>query len=369
MKLFLTVLAGALFFVSCSDDEERITTDPSITYNHGILVLNEGNFNDGNASVSFIAEDFSFNQNNIFGVANNNRPLGDVAQSIGFYEDLAYVVINNSQKIEVVDRFTFKRVATITDQINNPRYIAFLNGKGYVTNWGDPGNPQDDYIAVIDLTMQTVSSKIPVVEGPEQIIENNGKLYVSHSGGHNFGNMVSVVTGNTARTIRVGDVPDELHIVNEDLWVSCKGKPSYAPSGATKGKFVKIDLVTGRVSGELKFEQTSAFVNLGNSAISGTNLYYTIGTAIYKFDLTAEPLPETTLTLPETPLFDVSAQNISSIYGFAVHKGRIYVSNAFGFNVAGKVHIYGSGETGSTAGSLLNTTTVGVGPSAFYFNF
>ena len=82
MKLFLTVLAGALFFVSCSDDDvERGTADPAITYNHGIVVLNEGNFNDGNASVSYIAEDFSINQNNIFGLANNNRPLGDVAQS------------------------------------------------------------------------------------------------------------------------------------------------------------------------------------------------------------------------------------------------------------------------------------------------
>ena len=361
-KLILSLFAGALFFVSCSDDDaadaKRI---PLGSYDLGILVLNEGNFNDGNASVSYLSEDFSTVQNDIFSIVNNNALLGDVAQSIGFYNDLAYIVVNNSNKIEVVNRYTFKKIQTITTQIRNPRYIAFANGKGYATNWGDAGNPNDDYVAVIDLATNTVNNTIPVAEGPEQIVENNGKLYVSHAGGYNYGNTVSVIANDAFLTaVAVGDVPRELQIVDGNLWVSCKGLPSYAADGPTSGKFVKIDLATNSVSGQLQFPTGTATTNLGNSAISGSNVFYTIGTSIYKSALNAA-------SLPQTPLFEVTNDNIPSIYGFAVNNGRIYVSNVFGFDVSGKIYVFNSGENG-TAGTLLHSQTVGVGPSAFYFN-
>ena len=363
IKLFLTVLAGTLFFVSCSDDDaENAARLPLGSYDLGILVLNEGKFNTGNASVSYISDDFSVSQNDIFSIVNDGALLGDVAQSIGFNNDLAYIVVNNSQKIEVVNRYTFKKVATITGQLRNPRYIAFANGKGYVTNWGNPTDPNDDYIAIVNLSTQTVASSIPVTEGPEEIVASNGKLFVSHSGGYNFGNTVSVISNDAvAAAIAVGDVPKELQIVDGNLWVTCKGNPSYAPSGTTAGKFVKINPDTNAVTGELKFPAGQSAVNLEKSAISGSNLYYNIGTAIYKSALN-------TTILPATPTFDASAQGAESIYGFAVNNGRIYLSDAAGFTVRGKIYVFASGNQETAAGVLLNRTTVGVAPSAFYFN-
>ena len=361
IKLFLTVLAGALFFVSCSDDDHAEVA-PLGNYDLGVLVLNEGKFNTGNASVSYISDDFSVSQNDIFSIVNDGALLGDVAQSIGFNDDLAYIVVNNSQKIEVVNRYTFKKVATITGQLRNPRYIAFANGKGYVTNWGDPTTPGDDYIAVVNLSTQTVTSSIPVAEGPEVIVSSNGKLFVSHSGGYNFGNTVTVISNDAvATTIPVGDIPKELQIIDGTLWVTCKGNPSYAPSGTTAGKFVKINPDTNAITGQVKFAEGQAAVNLGNSAISGSNLYYNIGTAVYKSALNAT-------ALPTTPAFDAAAQGAASIYGFAANNGRIYVSDDAGFTVRGKIYVYASGNQDTAAGVLLNRTTVGVGPSAFYFN-
>ncbi|GEP52021.1 hypothetical protein FNO01nite_26930 [Flavobacterium noncentrifugens] len=363
IKLFLTVLAGALFFVSCSDDDAEDAGRIALgSYDLGTLVLNEGNFNTGNASVSYISDDFSVSQNDIFSIVNDGAVLGDVAQSVGFNNDLAYIVVNNSQKIEVVNRYTFKKVATINNQIRNPRYIAFANGKGYVTNWGDPINPNDDYVAIVNLSTQTVTSTIPVAEGPEQIVPNNGKLFVSHSGGFHFGNTVSVISNDAvSSTIAVGDVPKELQIVDGNLWVTCKGNPSYAPSGTTSGKFVKINADTNAIIGELKFPNGQAATNLGSSAISGTNIYYNIGTAVYKCATDAP-------VLPTTPAFDAAAQGAASIYGLAVNNGRIYVSDDAGFTVRGKVYVYAAGNAEFAIGVLLNRTTVGVGPSAFYFN-
>lgn len=352
----------ALLFVSCSDDDaEAGKRAPLGSYDYGVLVLNEGNYTFDNASVSYISEDFSVTQNNVFSIVNDEN-LGDVAQSIGFYNDLAYIVVNNSNSIQVVNRYTFQKVAKITTDINNPRYIAFADGKGYVTNWGDPTNTADDYVAVINLSANSVSSKIPVTEGPERIIENAGKLYVSHIGGYGFGNSVSVLSNDALSTnITVGDLPDELNIIDENLWVSCKGRPDYASAGETAGKFVKVNLSTNAVSGTLEFPASATPTHLGKSAISGSEIFYNIGSKIYKVSPTAT-------VLPTNLLFDAAAQGVNSIYGFAVNNSRIYVANAFGFDVSGKVHVYASGENATVAGNLLQTITVGVGPSGFYFN-
>src|SRR6218665_419744 len=360
-KLILAAIT-ALLFVSCSDDDSDAgRRAPLGSYDYGVLVLNEGNFTSDNASVSYISEDFSVVQNDVFSIV-NDEDLGDVAQSIGFYNELAYIVVNNSNSIQVVNRYTFKKVSKITADINNPRYIAFANGKGYVTNWGDPTNTNDDYVAVINLSTNAVSSKIPVVEGPERILENAGKLYVSHISRYGFSNSVSVVSNDALSTnITVGDLPDELNIIDGNLWVSCKGRPNYAAAGGTAGKFVKVNLSTNTVSGSLEFPTTTALTHLGKTAASGSEIFYNIGSKIYKVSSSAT-------VLPSSPLFDAVGQNVSSVYGFAVNNSRIYIANAFGFDVSGKVHVYTSGENGTAAGDLLQTIGVGVGPSGFYFN-
>jgi hypothetical protein len=43
--------------------------------------------------------------------------------------------------------------------------MTVYNGKGYVTNWGDAGNANDDYVAVINLATSSVTASIAVVEG------------------------------------------------------------------------------------------------------------------------------------------------------------------------------------------------------------
>jgi hypothetical protein len=40
-----------------------------------------------------------------------------------------------SNTIQVVNRYSFKSIATIDKDLKNPSYIVFANGKGYVTNW------------------------------------------------------------------------------------------------------------------------------------------------------------------------------------------------------------------------------------------
>jgi hypothetical protein len=352
-KLVFVALVSSVFFVSCSDDDV-VNEAPLGTYDNGVLILNQGGFGNGNASISYLSEDFTTQQNNIFSLVNPTITLGDTAQDIGLYQNLAFVVLNYSNKIEVVNRYTMAHVATISTGLNNPRYIAFANGKGFVTNWGDGGSTSDDYVAVLNLSTYAVSSTISVAEGPERIVENDNKLYVAHAGGYGYGSTISVINGSTnalSTTINVGDVPNSLEINNGSLYVICGGKPSYAPT-ETAGKFVKVNLSNNTVASTLNFPTATHPSNL--DVVDGS-IFYTVDDAIFKSELTAT-------TLPTTPLFTTTAQGVYGVYSFAVNNNKIYVGDAVDYSSNGKVYVY------SSTGNLEQNYTVGVIPAGFYFN-
>jgi hypothetical protein len=352
-KLVFVALISSVFFVSCSDDD-AVVEAPLGSYDNGVLILNQGGFGHGDASVSYLSEDFVTQQNNIFSIVNPSITLGDTAQDIGLYQNLAFVVLNYSNKIEVVNRYTMVHVATISTGLNNPRYIAFSNGKGFVTNWGDGGDTSDDYVAVLNLSSYAVSSTIPVAEGPERIIENDNKLYVAHTGGYGYGNKISVINGtnNTlTTTINVGDVPNSLEVNNGSLYVICGGKPSYAPT-ETAGSFVKINLTNNTVASTLNFP---AATHPSNLDIVDSNVFYTVDSSIFKATLSAT-------TLPTTALFTTIAQGVYGVYSFAVNNDKIYVGDAGDYNSNGKIYVY------SSTGMLEHNYTVGVIPAGFYFN-
>lgn len=352
-KLVFVALLSSVFLTSCSDDD-TIVESPLGSYDNGVLILNQGGFGHGDASVSYLSEDFTTQQNNIFSIVNPTITLGDTGQDVGLYQNLAFIVLNYSNKIEVVNRYTMAHVATISSGLNNPRYIAFSNGKGFVTNWGDGGSTSDDYVAVLNLSTYAVSSTIAVAEGPERIVENDNKLYVAHAGGYGYGSTISVInaTNNTlSTTINVGDVPNSLEVNNGSLYVICGGKPSYAPT-ETAGKFVKINLTNNSVASTLNFP---AATHPSNLDVVDNTVFYTVNSSIYKSTLTAA-------TLPTTALFSTTAQGVYGVYSFAVHNDKIYVGDAADYNSNGKVYVY------SSTGSLEHSYTVGVIPAGFYFN-
>jgi YVTN family beta-propeller protein len=346
--------------VSCTNEDD--VDVPLGSYDNGLLILNQGLFLNSDASMSYISSDFSIAQNDIFSVVNPSITLGDVGQDVGFNNENAYIVLNNSNKIEIVNRYTLKSVGTINSGLKNPRYIAFANGKGYVTNWGDGSVATDDYVAVIDLTTNKVSNSIPVVEGPERILENSGKLYVAHKGGFNYGNKISVInaaTNTVSTTITVGDVPENMEIKDGTLWVSCAGNPFYvsAPLTQTPGQIVKVNLGTNKVTTTIAY--SDATKHLSNLVLNGNDVYYTIDSDIYKMSTAAT-------TLPTTPAFSTTAQGVYGVYSFAIHGNHIYVGDAGDYKANGKVYVYALATP--SIGTLEKTFSVGVSPAGFYFN-
>lgn len=350
-KMFLFAVS-AILLASCTSDDIPAAVLPLGDYENGAFILNQGNFGTANASISFLSEGTIYN--NVFASVNPTEILGDTGQDMAFYNEYAFIVLNNSQKIEIVNRYTMKHVTSITTGLSNPRSIAFVNGKGYITNWGDGGITTDDYVAEIDLNTFTIINTIPVIEGPEKMAAHNGKLYVAHQGGYGFGNSVSVidVTTKAVTSILVGDVPNSLFVANNILYVLCGGVPAWSTTVLTSsGSLVKVDLATN-TSTTLAFATTAHPSNLIND---GNFVYFTEDASIYKMDITAA-------TLPTQSFFSTTAQGVYGVYSFAVNNDKFYIGDAGDYNSNGKVYVY------DNAGTLLNNYTVGIIPAGIYFN-
>lgn len=356
----MLALAATTFFTSCSsDDDIPDTPEQTGDYSNGIFVLNEGNFGSGNASVSFVDENLEDVTDNVFSSVNNGDPLGDTAQSMAFLEDYAWIVVNVSNKIEVVDRNTFENIATIDAGLINPRYVAFSNGNAYVTNWGDGGNPDDDYIAVIDAESFEIEENIEVEEGPEKIVANGGTLYVAHQGGYSFNNKISVINAGTntvAELIEVGDVPGSLAIENNSLWVLSAGVPAGDPEWSpdqveTAGSISQIDLASLEVVNNYQFPVTDHPANL---VLNSGRVFYNLGDMLYSFELSADELPEE----PAFQMEEVGRPRTMEIAG-----SRLYVTSAGDYSGNGYLYVYDL-----QTGDLISDLEVGIIPGGIYLN-
>lgn len=354
-KLTLLTLTLGIFFQSCQSDDEVINNLPLGDYENGMLILNQGNFGAGNSSISYFSYDFEVFQANAFQAVNPAISLGDTGQDIGFYEDKAFVVLNNSDKIEIINRYTLEHITTISTGLNNPRYITFAQGKAFVTNWGSGMNPDDDFVAVYNLNDYSLNANIPVVEGPERILTHNNRIYVAHEGGFNFNNKITKLNAANNQiedVIEVGDVPKSLQVYNNQIYVLCGGIPSWAQNiDETGGSFYQIN-ENNEANEVLTFATNEHPTNLIQE---NNQFYYTINAEVFQLNAGAT-------TLPSTPIFETTAQGVYGIYSFAVKNGFIYVGDAADYNSNGKILIYQSN------GTLVQEKTVGVMPAGFYFN-
>ncbi|MBL0309462.1 MAG: hypothetical protein IPP77_07260 [Bacteroidetes bacterium] len=118
------VFCLAILFVcsSCKKD----TTTLNLPSTAGVFICNEGPFNFGSGEISFYNPMNQEISNNLFQAA-NQYALGDVAQSLFIRDSLGFIVVNNSQKIEVVNIASMKKIRTILIPGSSPRYFYALN--------------------------------------------------------------------------------------------------------------------------------------------------------------------------------------------------------------------------------------------------
>jgi len=113
-KIIVSLLLSSAFtalFSSCDSKSDNPPVNPAIST--GVYVLNEGQFQSNNASLTYYDMTTSTANSDVF-TAKNNRGLGDTGQDILKYGSKIYIAVYKSSLIEVVD------AATGVSKKNNP---------------------------------------------------------------------------------------------------------------------------------------------------------------------------------------------------------------------------------------------------------
>ena len=346
------MLIMVLFFSSCKKDKNTII-EPEGIYSNGAFISNEGTFGSGNSSISFLDFDSDIVLNEIFAVT-NNRPLGDVLQSIKLINDNLYCVVNASNKIEVVKADDFSEFGVI-EGLDNPRYITTEKNKLYISEWGNGGQ-----IKVLDPATRIQMKTIEVGTGPEGILANNNLIWVANGGGYLVDSTVSVInttTDEVIATIVVGYNPKEMVLdADGNVWVICNGYIEYDANwniaSESPSKLVKVSASSLEVLLEIEISNTLHPQHIDISKDRKT-IYYGGGfgvAGIYSINYTNY----------------LNTQIIGSdkyFYGFNVNpdNGDIYGLEAPSFTENGNLLRY------NASGEFIKQYEVGIGPNSVVF--
>lgn len=241
--IFALVSLAVLILSGCKKSESISSEIPTLK---GVYVLNEGNFGRNNSTLTYYIPDSNVVYEDVF-YRVNGRELGDTGNDIVISGNKVYIVVNNSDKIEIIESKTHKSLGTILIPQASPYKIALLGDKGYITNL------YRGAVTVIDLTTNSIlKDTIKVGDNPTGIFAINGKIYVANSG-FGYGKNVSIIdakTNKVVKTITLWDGPDAFALDQMNrLWVLCYG--SYGdwqnPNDDTDGKLYAIDINTDAV--------------------------------------------------------------------------------------------------------------------------
>lgn len=328
---------------SCEPDEKVPGKYEHILTGSGVMIINEGNFNGGNASLSFYSYDSAKIYSDLFEEI-NGRPLGDVAQSfLRVAEDKGYVLVNNSNKIEVVNLNTFESVKTI-NKVASPRYAEKVSSsKVYVTSM------YSDSLTIIDLALDKVSGYINLRRSSESILVAGASAFVANWVGGDEVMVINTLTNRVVDSITLSVEPESMVIdKNNVLWVLCNGgwlRENYA-------QLFAINTGTNEVIRSLQFPtKADSPVNL-NCNSARDSLFWLNG-GIFAMDISSSSLPEEPLINSEGSYF----------YKFSVNPfmSEIVVTDALDYSSSGKLYFY------SGKGILKESVSAGIIPGNLYF--
>ncbi|CAA6823606.1 MAG: Unknown protein [uncultured Aureispira sp.] len=352
MKQFFYALVCCSLFLSACTEKPPINTTG--VYSEGVFTINEGVFGQTSGSITHYNRTEGRVSQKIFKEA-NSRDLGDVVQSMSFYEDKVYIVVNNSNKIEVADATTFEEKGQITG-LRLPRYfLASASDRAYVSEWGVDG--LTGTIAVLDLNTQTLLNRISVGVGPEKLLLKNGKLYVTHTGGYTSNNIISVLdltTNQVETTIPVLDKPNAcVEAMDGSIWVACAGEVAYLTyptidtANSTASGLVQINPGTNTVVETILFGKGNPVESLVLNANNKKVLYYRRAGKVWQYSISSGV---------EEALFSGLFYGL----GFDAVTNSIYATTSVGVNAA-------DAQRYDINGNLVDFYGVGVFANGFVF--
>ncbi|MDD4514364.1 DUF5074 domain-containing protein [Massilibacteroides sp.] len=364
LKLYITCFFTLCLLFSCREDEHIVISEfqripdtvDADTEIAGMYLVNEGNMGSNKCTLDYLDFTTSVYLRNIYAERNPTvvKELGDVGNDIQIYGGKLYVVVNCSNKVEVLDARTGIRLTQI--EIPNCRYVRFYRGYAYVSSYVsgvliDPNAPLGAVFKV-DTTTLNIVDKVTVGYQPEEMEVLGEYLYVANSGGYRtpyYDNTVSVIELERFKQVKKIVVEINLHRIRKDkynrLWVS------------SRGNYNDVDSPYGTVSSNLFLLEKKVGYNdmvvtdtinipCSNMALHGDSLY------LYSHDYDNQTQNSSlTYAIVDIRTKEVVSKNfitdgtedeIKMPYGINIHPetGDIYVTDAKNYVSTGTLSCY-----------------------------
>lgn len=349
---------------SCREDEHIVVSDVQIIRDKidpnskiaGMYLVNEGNMGSNKCTLDYLDYTEGIYMRNIYPERNPTvvKELGDVGNDVQIYGNKLYIIVNCSNKVEVLDARTGVRIKQI--EIPNCRYICFRREHAYVSSYVagvliDPNAPLGAVFKIDTASLQVVD-KVTVGYQPEEMVVLGDYLYVANSGGYRvpyYDNTVSVVEFEGFHQEQQIVVGLNLHRIKADkygkLWVSSRGNYNdiYSPYGSVPSNLFVLDK---RVGYNEMIVTDTINVPCSNMAIHGDSLY------LYSHDYD-NITQQSTLTygiiniktkkvVSKNFITDGTEKEIKMPYGISIHPetGDIYVTDAKNYVSTGTLSCY-----------------------------
>ncbi len=335
----MIALVAALFAMAANCKKP---VDPSgrqsFIRGESVFILNEGAFQQGNGSVSVYNKTDKEVENNLFRSINGENP-GDVVQSMSVIDGQGYIVVNNSQKIEVAGLDSLLRIAQING-FTSPRYILKVaDNKAYVSElFGDS-------VAIVDLSSHSITGKIGIAGWTEEMMMHNGRVLIGNNSDE-FIYIVDPVSDSIVGKITLlAHAKSMAHDNDGDIWVLC--------SGTFSGDAPRIyELDKNDYSIKTQFDLSGGYAADLTPNAAGDAFYF-LNSDVYKFSSSDKQAPSSALIPAGT----------HSWYAIGVDPSNddLYLGDAGDFSSNGSVYRFSSNLT------AIDTINVGIAPGYFLF--
>ena len=315
IKLMIALTFTLLIITSC---ENTIDKTESI-YDGATLILNEGAFTGGTATIQVVTTDTVIE--NAFQLE-NGFPLGNIGQHMIKADSLIVVTLNNGGIVRGIGASSL--LSQWSAEISSPRYVAYSGESIIVSTWGS------NFIKVLDPFTGVILDSINVFGLSEAVHIDYPVAYIALNGGFSNDHRVAVVdlVTKTVDTVTVGDKPNSFVQMNGDLYVLCEGYQDWTTAAnSTPASLWKIDTNTG---------SSVETVNAGSNTIhasalrtDGTNLYF-LNNTYNGAVVSMEP------GSMDWPTLDLTA---GIGYSLDVINDTLYVHNAKDFASSGVIYI------------------------------
>ncbi len=326
--------------ISCVKlNPEEVNTNITLNGNGLVLIGNEGNFQNGNASLSSYNINTQKTTSNIY-QAINQELIGDVLHSIYHSDHLLYLVVNNSGKVIAIDDESLEKKMEIRNLVSPRKIIKVDNSKFYISDlYASEVTVYNNYDGAI--------GKIPVDGWCEDIIIQNGKAYISNITNNQL-YVVNTSNDNIFDSISVGSNPIS---IKEDsrgnIWVLCQGN-------LTNNENPSISIIETNTNLILKsFSLTNNFSHPSSLEIDiQTNQIYFINKHIYKIQ-----------NLDDTVANEILFNNNNNFYNLKInpYTKDVYITDAKDYVQNGTLYIIDG------IGNFVDEIATGIIPKSIVF--